>query len=123
MARRRDASDARGTRAQASAETPEQIEERLRAQRASLVASIDELINRVDPRTQARMASEDLREQAETRLTTLRDQTEARVVDLRARGRSAGARTKAGLSRARSHGATQLKTTTERLRALFDSRR
>lgn len=103
------------------AATPEEIEERLRAQRASLAASIDELISRVDPRAQARLTGEDLREQAETRLTALRDQTEARVTEWRERGRSAGARAKEGLSRAHSDGAHRLKEAGGRLRGLFDT--
>uniref|UniRef100_UPI0028E6E0D3 DUF3618 domain-containing protein n=1 Tax=Actinomyces viscosus TaxID=1656 RepID=UPI0028E6E0D3 len=44
--------------------SPEQIEERLRAQRVALAASVDEFASRVDPRTQAKEAGEPLREQA-----------------------------------------------------------
>ncbi|WP_309322959.1 DUF3618 domain-containing protein, partial [Actinomyces stomatis] len=44
--------------------SPEQIEERLRAQRVALAASVDEFASRVDPRTQAKEAGEHLREQA-----------------------------------------------------------
>ena len=38
--------------------SPEQIEERLRAQREALAASVDEFASRVDPRTQAREAGD-----------------------------------------------------------------
>lgn len=103
------------------AATPEQIEERLRAQREALASSIDELVRRLDPRAQARLAGEDLREQAEARLSALREQTGTRVEDLRARGLSAGARAREGLDRARSGGAQRLKGAGDRLRGLFDA--
>ena len=57
--------------------SPEQIEERLRAQRAALAASVDEFASRVDPRTQAREAGEHLREQASARADHLREQAVA----------------------------------------------
>ena len=57
--------------------SPEQIEERLRAQRAALAASVDEFASRVDPRTQAREAGEHLREQASARADQLREQAAA----------------------------------------------
>ena len=57
--------------------SPEQIEERLRAQRAALAASVDEFASRVDPRTQAREAGEHLREQASARADHLREQAAA----------------------------------------------
>lgn len=54
--------------------SPEQIEERLRAQREALAASVDEFASRVDPRTQAREAGEHLREQASAKADHLREQ-------------------------------------------------
>ena len=63
--------------------SPEQIEERLRAQRAALAASVDEFASRVDPRTQAREAGEHLREQASARADHLREQAEAGAGRLR----------------------------------------
>ena len=54
--------------------SPEQIEERLRAQRVALAASVDELASRVDPRTQAKEAGEHLREQAAAGADRLREQ-------------------------------------------------
>ena len=57
--------------------SPEQIEQRLRAQRAALAASVDEFASRVDPRTQAREAGEHLREQASARADHLREQAGA----------------------------------------------
>ena len=50
--------------------SPEQIEERLRAQREALAASVDEFASRVDPRTQAKEAGEHLREQASAKADT-----------------------------------------------------
>ncbi|ERH23406.1 hypothetical protein HMPREF1979_01805, partial [Actinomyces johnsonii F0542] len=47
-------------RAGSEALSPEQIEERLRAQRVALAASVDELAARADPRAQAREAGEHL---------------------------------------------------------------
>ena len=54
--------------------SPEQIEERLRAQRAALAASVDEFASRVDPRTQAKEAGEHLREQASAKADRLREE-------------------------------------------------
>ena len=67
--------------------SPEQIEERLRAQRAALAASVDEFASRVDPRTQAREAGEHLREQASARADHLRDQAAAVAGRLREEAR------------------------------------
>ena len=61
-------------RAGSEALSPEQIEERLRAQRVALAASVDELAARADPRTQAREAGEHLREQATARADRLREE-------------------------------------------------
>ena len=63
--------------------SPEQIEERLRAQRVALAASVDELAARVNPRTQAREAGEHLREQASARADQFREQASARADHLR----------------------------------------
>ena len=63
--------------------SPEQIEERLRAQREALAASVDEFASRVDPRTQAREAGEHLREQASARADHLREQAAAGAGRLR----------------------------------------
>ena len=63
--------------------SPEQIEERLRAQREALAASVDEFASRVDPRTQAREAGEHLREQASARADHLREQAVAGAGRLR----------------------------------------
>ena len=63
--------------------SPEQIEERLRAQRAALAASVDEFASRVDPRTQAREAGEHLREQASARADHRREQAAAGAGRLR----------------------------------------
>ena len=67
--------------------SPEQIEERLRAQRAALAASVDEFASRVDPRTQAREAGEHLREQASARADQLREQAAAGAGRLREEAR------------------------------------
>ena len=67
--------------------SPEQIEERLRAQRAALAASVDEFASRVDPRTQAREAGEHLREQASARADHLREQAAASAGRLREEAR------------------------------------
>ena len=67
--------------------SPEQIEERLRAQRAALAASVDEFASRVDPRTQARGAGEHLREQASARADHLREQAAAGAGRLREEAR------------------------------------
>ena len=63
--------------------SPEQIEERLRAQREALAASVDEFASRVDPRTQAKEAGEHLREQASAKADQLREQAEAGAGRLR----------------------------------------
>ena len=63
--------------------SPEQIEERLRAQREALAASVDEFASRVDPRTQAREAGEHLREQASAKADHLREQASAQADHLR----------------------------------------
>ena len=63
--------------------SPEQIEERLRAQREALAASVDEFASRIDPRTQAREAGEHLREQASAKADHLREQAEAGAGRLR----------------------------------------
>ena len=63
--------------------SPEQIEERLRAQREALAASVDEFASRVDPRTQAREAGEHLREQASAKADQLREQAAAGADRLR----------------------------------------
>ena len=67
--------------------SPEQIEERLRAQRVALAASVDEFASRVDPRTQAREAGEHLREQASARADHLREQAAAGAGRLREEAR------------------------------------
>ena len=67
--------------------SPEQIEERLRAQRVALAASVDEFASRVDPRTQAREAGEHLREQASARADHLREQAAAGADRLREEAR------------------------------------
>ena len=67
--------------------SPEQIEERLRAQRVALAASVDEFASRVDPRTQARDAGEHLREQASARADHLREQAVAAAGRLREEAR------------------------------------
>ena len=67
--------------------SPEQIEERLRAQRAALAASVDEFASRVDPRAQAREAGEHLREQASARADQLREQAAAGAGRLREEAR------------------------------------
>jgi len=63
--------------------SPEQIEERLRAQREALAASVDEFASRIDPRTQAKEAGEHLREQASAKADHLREQAEAGAGRLR----------------------------------------
>ena len=74
-------------RASSEALSPEQIEERLRAQRVALAASVDELAARADPRTQAREAGEHLREQATARADRLREQAAAGADRLREEAR------------------------------------
>ena len=63
--------------------SPEQIEERLRAQREALAASVDEFASRIDPRTQAKEAGEHLREQASAKAEHLREQAAAGAGRLR----------------------------------------
>jgi len=79
-----------------AAQTPEAIEARLNAQREALSASVDELAARVDPRTQARQAGEDLRDRADTTASELRD----RAADLVGRARRAIEDARAGDSEA-----------------------
>ena len=67
--------------------SPEQIEERLRAQREALAASVDEFASRADPRTQAREAGEHLREQAGAKVDHLREQAAAGADRLREEAR------------------------------------
>ena len=67
--------------------SPEQIEERLRAQRVALAASVDEFASRVDPRTQAKEAGEHLREQASAKADHLREQAAAGADRLREEAR------------------------------------
>ncbi|OLO48472.1 hypothetical protein BKH31_02430 [Actinomyces oris] len=67
--------------------SPEQIEERLRAQREALAASVDEFASRADPRTQAREAGEHLREQASAKADHLREQAAAGAGRLREEAR------------------------------------
>ena len=67
--------------------SPEQIEERLRAQREALAASVDEFASRVDPRTQAKEAGEHLREQASAKADHLREQAAAGADRLREQAR------------------------------------
>ena len=74
-------------RAGSEALSPEQIEERLRAQRVALAASVDELAARADPRTQAREAGEHLREQATARADRLLEQAAAGADRLREEAR------------------------------------
>ena len=74
-------------RAGSEALSPEQIEERLRAQRVALAASVDELAARADPRTQAREAGEHQREQATARADRLREQAAAGADRLREEAR------------------------------------
>ena len=67
--------------------SPEQIEERLRAQRVALAARIDELDNKGNPRTQAQEAGENLCEQASARADHLREQAAAGAGRLREEAR------------------------------------
>ncbi|WP_311359605.1 DUF3618 domain-containing protein [Actinomyces oris] len=67
--------------------SPEQIEERLRAQREALAASVDEFASRIDPRTQAKEAGEHLREQASAKADHLREQAAAGAGRLREEAR------------------------------------
>ena len=65
----------------------EQIEERLRAQRLELAASVDEFAARMGPRAQAREAGEHLREQASAKADHLREQAAAGADRLREEAR------------------------------------
>ena len=67
--------------------SPEQIEERLRAQRLELAASVDEFAARMGPRAQAREAGEHLREQASAKADHLREQAAAGADRLREEAR------------------------------------
>ena len=76
--------------------SPEQIEERLRAQREALAASVDEFASRVDPRTQAREAGEHLREQASAKADHLREQAAAGAGRLREQAEAGAGRLREG---------------------------
>ena len=67
--------------------SPEQLEERLRAQRLELAASVDEFAARAGPRAQVREAGEHLREQASTKADHLREQAVAGAGRLREEAR------------------------------------
>ena len=87
-AQQADTSGAEGAGAAGSGSlSPEQIEERLRAQREALAASVDEFASRVDPRTQAKEAGEHLREQASAKADHLREQAAAGADRLREEAR------------------------------------
>jgi len=79
--------------------SPEQIEERLRAQREALAASVDEFASRVDPRTQAREAGEHLREQASAKADHLREQASAKADHLREQAEAGAGRLREGARR------------------------
>ena len=79
--------------------SPEQIEERLRAQREALAASVDEFASRVDPRTQAREAGEHLREQASAKADHLREQAAAGAGRLREQAEAGAGRLREGARR------------------------
>ena len=79
--------------------SPEQIEERLRAQREALAASVDEFASRVDPRTQAREAGEHLREQASAKADHLREQAVAGADRLREQAEAGAGRLREGARR------------------------
>ena len=79
--------------------SPEQIEERLRAQREALAASVDEFASRVDPRTQAREAGEHLREQAVFGAGRLREQAEVGADRLREQAEAGADRLREGARR------------------------
>ncbi|WP_159624641.1 MULTISPECIES: DUF3618 domain-containing protein [unclassified Actinomyces] len=64
-------------RSGSAAPTPEEIEARLRAQREALAGSVDELAARVDPRVQARVAGEELKERAQETALGLRERAES----------------------------------------------
>ena len=81
--------------------SPEQIEERLRAQREALAASVDEFASRIDPRTQAKEAGEHLREQASAKAEHLREQAEAGAGRLREGARRWAEQAEAGAGRLR----------------------
>ena len=82
--------------------SPEQIEERLRAQREALAASVDEFASRIDPRTQAKEAGEHLREQASAKAEHLREQAAAGAGRLREQAEETWERAKQGDSEASS---------------------
>ena len=79
--------------------SPEQIEERLRAQRVALAASVDEFASRVDPRTQAKEAGEHLREQASAKADHLREQAAAGADRLREQAEAGAGRLREGARR------------------------
>ena len=79
--------------------SPEQIEERLRAQREALAASVDEFASRVDPRTQAKEAGEHLREQASAKADQLREQAAAGADRLREQAEAGAGRLREGARR------------------------
>ena len=79
--------------------SPEQIEERLRAQREALAASVDEFASRVDPRTQAREAGEHLREQASAKAEHLREQAVTGAGRLREQAEAGAGRLREGARR------------------------
>ena len=89
-----------GRTAARALEDPEDIEARLRTQRETLAAGVDELAARVDPRTRARLAGEDLRDRAEAATTGLRDRAEAAATSLRDRTRRTVEDARAGDSEA-----------------------
>ena len=79
--------------------SPEQIEERLRAQREALAASVDEFASRIDPRTQAKEAGEHLREQASAKAEHLREQAVAGADRLREQAEAGAGRLREGARR------------------------
>ena len=79
--------------------SPEQIEERLRAQRVALAASVDEFASRVDPRTQAKEAGEHLREQASAKAEHLREQAVSGAGRLREQAEAGAGRLREGARR------------------------
>ena len=79
--------------------SPEQIEERLRAQREALAASVDEFASRIDPRTQAKEAGEHLREQAAAGADRLREQAVAGADRLREQAVAGAGRLREGARR------------------------
>ena len=110
------ASGAEGARAAGSGSlSPEQIEERLRAQREALAASVDEFASRIDPRTQAKEAGEHLREQASAKADHLREQAAAGAGRLREQAEAGAGRLRegpdAGPSRRRRPGSAPSRAT------------